>query len=324
VITGNISEVQEWCSKVLERIDSPINENVGQTDELLKLKARLLNHLSEALMNLGKHQASRAAAEKSIQIARECNDLSTLAEALGSMGHCALYAGDPEVAFEAANEGIELGERLGYERELIWALDAMTHIYNLKGDDDKVHKYFTRINDVLKKVGIPIDPVYKGGFLIEQAVKRGDMEEAERQMESIMEIMIERRDNYMLASMQSMFAHALREHGDLDKARFYYQRTIHLWQERGHRAAVAHQLECFGLIAVAQEQPTRAVKLFSSAEALREVSNSVRTPDEQKEFEAAIKDLQSRLYENEFKKAWEGGRSISMEQAIEFALEENE
>jgi hypothetical protein len=200
----------------------------------------------------------------------------------------------------------------------------MTHIYNLKGDDDKVHKYFTRINDVLKKVGIPIDPVYKGGFLIEQAVKRGDMEEAERQMESIMEIMIERRDNYMLASMQSMFAHALREHGDLDKARFYYQRTIHLWQERGHRAAVAHQLECFGLIAVAQEQPTRAVKLFSSAEALREVSNSVRTPDEQKEFEAAIKDLQSSLYENEFKKAWEGGRSISMEQAIEFALEENE
>ena len=322
MMTGHTSEVQEWCSAILARMDLLLEGTAGQSNDLVKLKARILDRSSQALMNLGDHQASRAAAEESIQLARESNDLLTLVDALGSLGHCALYAGDPQGAFDAAKEGIEIGERLDAGRELIWALDAMTHIYHLKGEDDEVLKYFARINEILKKAGIPIDPAYKGGFLIEQTVKRGNMDEAENLMESILEIMLERRDNYMLTTMQSMFAHVLRGHGDLDKATFYYRRTIRLWQDRGHRAAVAHQLECFGLIAMAQEQPARAVKLFGAAEALREASNSVRTPDEQKEFEEAKTKLRSGMKEGNFKEIWDEGRSISMEQAIEFALEE--
>ena len=324
VMTGNTGEIQEWCSIVLTRIDSLSGENADQAGDLLKLKARILNRSSEALMNLGKHQASRAAAEESIQLARENNDPATLVEALGSVGHCALYAGDPQAAIQAAKEGIEIGEGLGAERELIWALDAMIHIYHLKGDDHEVHMYFERINEILKKTGVPMDPAYVGGFVIEQVVKRGDMDEAERYMDSILEIMLERRDNYMLATLQSMFAHALRGRGDLDKAIFYYRRTIRLWQERGHRAAVAHQLECFGLIAKAQEQSARASKLFGAAEALREVSNSVRTPDEQEEFDEAKTELRSGVDEDGFNKVWEEGRSMTMEQAIEFALKETD
>jgi tetratricopeptide (TPR) repeat protein len=305
-------------------LDSLLEETSGSTNGLLKLKARILDRYSQALMNLGNHQASRAAAEESIQLARESKDTQTLIDALGSLGHCALYAGDPEGALEAAKEGIELGESLDADRELIWALDAMTHIYHLKGDDEEVRKNFSRIDEILKKAGIPTDPVYKSGFLIEQAVKHGDMDKAEKYMESILEIMLERRDNYMLATMQSMFAHALRQKGDLDKATFYYRRTIRQWQERGHRAAVAHQLECFGLIAMARERPARAVKLFGAAEALREVSHSVRTPDEQKEFKDARTSLQLGMDEDEFNRVWEEGRSITTERAIEFALEENE
>jgi len=321
VMMGHISEVRDWCSTVIARLDSLLDGTSDPANDLLKLKARILNRYSQALMNLGNHQASCAAAEESIQLARESNDTLTLVDALGSLGHCALYAGDPEVALDAAKEGIETGERLDADRELIWALDAMTHIYHLMGDDEEVRKNFSRIDEILKKAGIPIDPVYQSGFLIEQAVKHGDMDKAEKYMESILEIMLERRDNYMLATMQSMFAHALRQKGDFDKSTFYYRRTIRQWQERGHRAAVAHQLECFGLIAMAREQPARAVKLFGAAEALREISNSVRTPDEQKEFENAKSSLQSGMDEDEFNKVWEKGRSITMEQAIKFALE---
>jgi len=75
---------------------------------------------------------------------------------------------------------------------------------------------------------------------------------------------------------------------------------------------------------MAQEQPARAVKLFSAAEALREASNSVRTPEEQKEFKEARASLQSGMDEDEFNQVWEEGRSMTMERAIEFALEENE
>jgi tetratricopeptide (TPR) repeat protein len=274
-------------------------------------------------MNQGDHNASRAAAEESIRLSREYNDTATLADALGSLGHCALYAGDPITAEEAAKEGIEISERSGFDRELIWSLDAMAHINYVKGNFEGVEIYYARIGDVLKKKGAEMDPVYISGFLIEKAVRQGNMEEAEKLMRSTLEIITERRDSYMLATMQSMFAHALRQTGDLDKATFYYQKTIRLWQDRGHRAAIAHQLECFGLIALAQEHIERGVKLFSAADHLRNISNSVRTPVEQKEFDESKTKLQSQMNESEFNKEWSNGQSMTMEEAIELALEES-
>jgi hypothetical protein len=90
----------------------------------------------------------------------------------------------------------------------------------------------------------------------------------------------------------------------------------------GHRGAVAHQLECFAFIAKAQEQGERAVKLMSAAEALREASSSARTPQERIEYDRELAGLRAGMDEETFDLLWAEGRSMTMEQAIEFALEE--
>jgi len=320
LMTGNTSEARDWCSSILVQLDAIPEQSISDVKEFSKLKARVLNRYSQALMNLGDHQASRAAAEESIQLARTHKDLRTLADALGSLGHCALYAGDQETAFSAAKEGIEISERLDTRHEQIWTLDAMVHINYINGNDDEVEKYYAKINEILTTAGVGIDPVYRSGFFIEKAIKQGDMQEAERQMESALEILLDHRDNYMLATLQSMVAHALRQYGDFDKATYYYQKTIRLWQERGHRAAIAHQLECFGFIALAQENAPRAAKLLSAAESTRNIINSVRTPPEQKEFEEAKSHLQMGLNPEILEKFWREGQSMTLEQAVELAL----
>ena len=88
------------------------------------------------------------------------------------------------------------------------------------------------------------------------------------------------------------------------------------------RSAVAHQLECFAFIAKAQEQGERAVKLLGSAEALREASNSARTPQERIEYDRELAGLRAGMDEKTFDLLWEEGRSMNMEQAIELALQE--
>ena len=322
VLLGYTSEVRDWCVLILERINDAGSSS--DLDYLTRLKGRLLNRYSQVTMNMGDHQVSCDAAEESIAIASQINDEVTLADALGSLGHCAAYNGNLEKALKAAKDGIELSERLDAKRELIWALDAMTHIHHLDGNDEELSKYFKKINDVLTESGTSIDPVYFGGFKIEQAVKDRDIEEAEKQMEIALKFVIERKDSYMLATFQSMFAHALRQLGDLDKAVFYYRRTIRLWQDRGHRSAMAHQLECFGFIALAHEDAARAAKLFSAADATRNSINSTRTPPEQLEFDDAKSQLQSGMDKDEFENIWNEGQSMTLEQAIELALEEDE
>ncbi|HMD82060.1 MAG TPA: hypothetical protein VKE92_12165, partial [Anaerolineales bacterium] len=101
-----------------------------------------------------------------------------------------------------------------------------------------------------------------------------------------------------------------------------YRETLPDWQKIGHRGAVAHQLECFAFISRAQEQEERAVQLMSAAEALREASSSARTPQEQIEYDREFAGLRAGMNEKMFDLLWEEGRSMTMEQAIELALEE--
>jgi tetratricopeptide (TPR) repeat protein len=270
---------------------------------------------------MGDHKASQSVVEESIKISRENNDLPTLAEALGSLGHCALYAGDSDTALKAAQEGIRICEREGFLKELIWAYDAMVHIYNLLGNKVEARNYRKRGAETLKKLGAPIDSVDTEMDTALEAVSQGAFDEGVKHMDAAVEIMESHKDKYRLTFTKSEFAHSLRKQGAYEKALLYYRRTILMWQDWGHRGAIAHQLECFAYIAIARKQVARAARLFGAAESLREVINSIRTPAEQTEFEGAKSRLQVEMGAGEFNEAWEEGCSISMEQAIEYALE---
>lgn len=321
-MNGKITEARDWYELILSKLEilSPLERE--KTPDLQKLRARVLNGYGQVLMNMGKHEASRSVVEESIKISRETNDLTTLAEALGSLGHCALYAGDPDVALKAAQDGIEICENEGFLRGLVWANDAMVHIYHLKGNKAAVQNYRNRGTELLTKAGVPIDTAEMEFDKALEAINRGDFDAGVEHMDAAVEIMVERKDSYRLTFTQSEFAHTLRQQGANEKALLFYRRTILMWQDWGHRGAIAHQLECFAYIALAMDQVIRAAKLFGAAEYLRGAINAVRTPAEQKEFEVAKSRLQADMAESEFNKAWKDGRSITMEQAIEFALEE--
>jgi hypothetical protein len=121
--------------------------------------------------------------------------------------------------------------------------------------------------------------------------------------------------------MTSEIAHTQRAMGNYTEARKAYQETIKVLQGNGNRPAVAHQLECFAMIAVVEEEPRRAARLFAAAETIRELTGHQRTIEEETE-EAQFKSrLRAILPEAEFDSLWAEGKSMSMAQAVEFALD---
>jgi hypothetical protein len=52
------------------------------------------------------------------------------------------------------------------------------------------------------------------------------------------------------------------------------------FRDVGQLGAVAHQLECFGFLAMVEDRNERALKLFAAAEALRERISSTMTSEE--------------------------------------------
>jgi len=322
IMRGYAKEARDWCDSILAKAGTlPVaggEPDKGQT----RLFANTWNRLAQALMNLGDHQASRDAAEKSIELARSIDEQQIHAEGLASLGIGALYSGDPEYALKVTKESIEICNRMDYQRELAWATNTMIHIYNFLGDKEQKEKYQAQYRELLKKAGVPEDSAEIEMSLAEKVLDEGDAEGSLIHLDKVISILAERGDKYRLMGFQTDFAHILRNQGNFNEALTIYRRTILMWQDFGHRAAVAHQLECFGLIAMTEDQSTRAVKLFSSAGALREVSDSVRTPTEQKEFEEAKSKLQEGLGAADFDNAWKEGQTMTMEQAIEYALKE--
>ncbi|MGE5378341.1 MAG: hypothetical protein ACM3XO_25055 [Bacteroidota bacterium] len=75
-------------------------------------------------------------------------------------------------------------------------------------------------------------------------------------------------------------------------------------------------------IAKAREQGERAVKLMSAAEALRDASRSPRTPKEEIEYDRELAGLRLGMDENTFTLLWAEGQSMSMDQAVDLAMDE--
>ena len=121
--------------------------------------------------------------------------------------------------------------------------------------------------------------------------------------------------------VRSEVAHLERWQGHIAQAKPLYQETILQWQDLGHRAAIAHELECLAMIAKSQEEEQRAAVLFGAAEALLESINTPMTPFERVEYDREVDDLRANMDEKNLARFWEKGKAMTMQQAIEYALE---
>src|SRR6185503_8748409 len=162
------------------------------------------------------------------------------------------------------------------------------------------------------------------GILARLAFYRGEMAEARKHADLMLDLHREMGDQLSITGHQSEMAHVARQIGNYEEALALYRETIPGWQKMGHRGAVAHQLECIAFIARAQEQGERAIKLMSAAEALRAASGSLRTPQERIEYDRELAGLRAGIDEKSFDLFWAEGQSMSMEEAINFGLGEGD
>jgi hypothetical protein len=170
----------------------------------------------------------------------------------------------------------------------------------------------------------PESAVRTEGILARLAFYRGDLAEAKKHADLMLDLHREMGDQLSVTGHQSEMAHVARQIGNYEEALILYRETLPDWQKIGHRGAVAHQLECMAFIAKAQEQGERAVRLMSAAEALRKVSNSLRTPQERIEYDRELTGLRAGMDEKTFQSVWEEGWSLDMDQAIDLAMSEQD
>jgi non-specific serine/threonine protein kinase len=318
-----LTEGCRWCQAAISRAEalSLAGPNIDQT------RADAFLALAMLSVNRGEHRTAQTAAKQGVALARQLDDQLRLVRTLNSLGFSSAFLGDVTLAFESLHESEDICRKMGYKEELANILQALAYVTMEVHGSEAVGQLQSYMEESLTLSQGSLDPeaaVRTEGILARLALYRGDLVDARKHADLMLDLHREMGDQLSVTGHQSAMAHVARQMGNYKEALALYRETLPDWQKIGHRGAVAHQLECFAFIAKAQEQGERAVKLMSAAEALREASSSPRTPQERIEYDRELEGLRAGMDEKTFHLLWAEGQSMNMEQAIDYAIAGNE
>jgi len=301
----------------------PLGEGEAAYPRIL-YRAKALNAIGFLSFGQGDNFGSLKAFEDSASLLRQIGEKYMLAKGLAYIGMARAFLGDQAAAYVAAEEAITLARQVGDKVTLGIALTNMAAVIAMTQGDIKLMRPYAEEGIQLLKETMSRwqTAMTTFGYALFTSM-RGNYAEARSGFEACLPLFTELKDRHRLAMVHSELAHIERRQGHFAQAKSLYRDTIQEWQNIGHRAAIAHELECFAFIAKAQEEDQRAARLFGAAEILREIINIPMNPPERPEYDREVSDLRANMDEVAFAKAWAEGRALTMEQGIEYALETN-
>jgi len=156
------------------------------------------------------------------------------------------------------------------------------------------------------------------------AKEQGDYAEARVLYEESLAILRELGDKSGIAYSLSNLGNVAWRQGDVAAARALHDESLAIRRELGDKLGIAYTLEGMAALAAGQGQNERAARLWVTAEVLREAIHSPLSPKEKEAHDRKVATARASLGEEAFAAAWEAGRAMTLEQAIEYALQEGQ
>ncbi len=110
--------------------------------------------------------------------------------------------------------------------------------------------------------------------------------------------------------------------GDIAAARAALEEGMAVRRELGDEGGLGGSLEGLAAVAAAAGQGVRAARLFGAAESAREMAGSRALEFEIPEYRHNVAVTRNQMAEDDFAAAWAEGRTMTLEQAMAYAMEE--
>jgi tetratricopeptide (TPR) repeat protein len=308
-------EARGWCQAILERAKS--------FSHMEREQAMVYGILGWSSIAIGDHKTGREAAEAGIVLARRVNDAMIMGRLLGLVSLACIFLGDFPAVEEYLTEAEIIARRTSLTEQLATVLTTRAQLaFSGYGDLAQAKVYLDEavsLSATLQNEWAAAMSLFGMGRV---AGVMGDLDLARGKFMASAELAKKMGNKRQMYSCYSELAHVLRENGKLDEPLSIYRDLMPKWKEIGHRAAVAHELECIAYILTKSDQPQRAATLLGSAAAMRNMIDSAPTPLELVEYDRELAGLHEKLPDAEFQQAWEQGQKLTMDEAIALAIEE--
>ena len=286
--------------------------------------ADTLNSLGSIALRQVDYITARSLFEESLAIKREAGDKPGIAALLNNLGVLASNQGDRMAARSLLEESLAMKRELGDKFGIASALHNLGQVADDQGDvrGRALYEESLSIRRQLDDKHGMAAALQMLGYL---AQHRDEYTVAHALYEESLAISQELGDKRGVAiSLNNLGCLAQRER-QYPVARELLEKSLEISRELGDKKATAEALEDLAVVlAVAHGQNERAVRLWSAAQSFRDGASLPRRPRECAEHNRNIETGRDALGDLAFAAAWSLGQTMTLEQAIAYALQRDE
>jgi predicted ATPase len=310
---GNLRAALDWCEAEPGGIDAAVPIVEG-----LAWFWVLRNHMIEASARVQR------------LIAAESGEAATRATLYCVAGYLAYFRGAHEEALRWLEPSLSLWRQLDDRRGLATALTYLAQAAWAVGDRARAAPLLEESVDLVRRAaaGAPhnavlathAEPPFQS--LARFAEEQGDLDRAAQLLEETLTFSRERGASHGVANvLRTMAMHACRR-GDVKRAIALLDESLRLFHELADVPCSWNQLVLVAHVATMAGRHERAARLLGAADVQQRASGMIPLIVARAVHQDAITAARSALGEDAYAVAWAEGRSMNLEQAVAYALEE--
>jgi predicted ATPase/class 3 adenylate cyclase len=287
-----------------------LRKEIGDRDGI----ALLYSMLGDLAFRHGDYQRAITLYQESLAGFREVGNKTYVARTLGALGEMAWAYGDYGQAATMAETALAISQESRDELEVALAFHCLGTMAWVRGDHEQAANMFAKELTIGRGMRNRIVVPYALLSLAGVARSHGDDGQAANMYAEL--LAFDRWKPHVLHGL----GRVAQSRGEYAAARAHHAEALAVWQAAGLRFGVPLSLEALASLATAQQQAEWAARLFGSAEALQEVFHFILAPADRADHDRDVATARAALGEAAFAAAWAAGRAMTMEQAIDEAL----
>jgi predicted ATPase/DNA-binding CsgD family transcriptional regulator len=312
-IRGYVQEGMAWFERLLAQVDERVSPVVC---------ANACTFAAFLAMFLGDAEASIGYGRKAVDFAEAAGDEggAVLAIALAGLSSGARVAGDFQTAFTIGERVVSAYRESGPPFYLGMALIAQGDVAIELGYYDIARELLDESLTLAREAGDVFRIAHTLNALGDLARFQGNYVEAQSAYENSAVLLRQFDARHDLASILRNLGRTFLRVGDVERAHAMFSESLAIHQAEQHRVGMAECLIGFASIAVLIGMPVVGVRLLAAAAASGRQRTPYAWPTKRMEYEEYLELARSSLSVAEFQAAQTAGSTMSLEQAIDYAL----
>jgi predicted ATPase len=291
----------------------------------VEARARALEGIGWLAWGQGDLDRAQAAAKEGLKLSTEAGlgDVVT-ADLQNVLGEgVARQRGDYEWAEELLTESLALHRKAGDIRGVAWSLCNLANVSSDRGNYEQAKRLYEE--------GLALSRELDGAELLSaylinlgyEYLLEGEPERATALNEEAAELYRKRGRRGGLQSALNNLGWARLLRGDYERAETLHKQSLGVSRDLGDKLIASESLEGLACTAGAQGEAERSAILFGAAAGLRETEGYQQAPRDHSLREPYLAAARSLIDEAAWSAAWKKGRSMELEDAVVYALEES-